>query len=175
MDIAIIAAVASNGVIGDQGALPWRLPGDMRFFRAQTMGHHVVMGRRTWASLGRALAGRVNLVVSSRRDLAAAGAIVVPSLDAAIDLARGAGESELYVIGGASLYREALPRADRIYLTRVDAAPSGDTFFPELVAAHWREVARLDQQPGPPAFEIVLLERAAASPDAVRDTGTPTS
>ncbi|MBX7078189.1 MAG: dihydrofolate reductase [Nannocystaceae bacterium] len=160
MEIALIAAVARNGVIGVDGGLPWRLPGDMRFFRAQTMGHHVLMGRKTWASLGRPLVGRVNLVVT--RDPAAlvgAGCNAFASVAEAIAFARAAGERELYVIGGEALYRDTLPIADRIYLTRVDLAPEGDARFPVLDASGWTLAERIAHDAGPPAYEIVRLER----------------
>jgi len=180
MEIALIVAVADNGVIGVAGGLPWRLPQDMRRFRLTTTGHHIVMGRLTWLSIGRPLAGRTNLVVSRDTSLRGAeaptnmtGCTVVPSLDAAIALAALAGERELFVIGGAALYREALPRADRIYLTRVHDSPHGDTFFPPLDPAQWTEVARELATPsearleGQPSVEFLVLQRRApASPTA---------
>jgi dihydrofolate reductase len=159
--VALIAAVADNGVIGKQGALPWRIPADLRWFRARTMGHHVIMGRRTWASIGRPLAGRTNIVVSRDPDLAVPDGVVVErGLDAAIDRARTAGDDELFVIGGGELYRAALPQAHRIYLTRIHADVDGDAWFPEIVAAEWVEVARephLDESPLP--FSFCVLER----------------
>ncbi|MFO0635210.1 MAG: dihydrofolate reductase [Nannocystaceae bacterium] len=160
MEIALIAAVARNAVIGNDGGLPWRLPGDMRFFRAQTMGHHVLMGRRTWASLARPLAGRVNLVVTRDPEaLADAACRAFASVDEAIAFARAAGERELYVIGGEALYRDTLPIADRIYLTRVDLAPEGDARFPAIDESEWTLAERIARDDGPPAFEIVRLER----------------
>jgi dihydrofolate reductase len=166
MEIALIVAVADNGVIGRAGALPWHLPTDLKRFRARTLGHHVVMGRRTWHSIGRPLPGRTNVVVSRDPTLVVPGATVVASLQAAIDLAAAADERELFVIGGGELYREALPRADRIYLTRVRAAPDGDAFFPTLDPAAWTEVAIERVAPAAsadaPAFEIVVLERPRA-------------
>lgn len=161
MELALIVAVADNGVIGVAGGLPWRLPQDMRRFRLTTTGHHIVMGRLTWLSIGRPLAGRTNLVVSRDSSLQTGGCTVVPSLEAAIELAALAGERELFVIGGAALYREALPRADRIYLTRVHDSPHGDTFFPTLDRAQWTEVARELATPseGQPSFEFIVLQR----------------
>ncbi|MBK6921143.1 MAG: dihydrofolate reductase [Deltaproteobacteria bacterium] len=164
MLLALIAAVARNQVIGRDGGLPWRLPGDMKFFRAQTMGHHVLMGRATWASLPKPLAGRVNLVVTHAPErlasaVAAGDCVAFASTAAAIEFARAAGECELYVIGGATLYRETLPIADRIYLTRVDAEPEGDTFFPELDLRAWALGRRIEHGEGPPPYEIVCLER----------------
>lgn len=163
MEIALIVAVARNHVIGVAGGLPWRIPADMAWFRARTLGHHVVMGRKTWASIGRPLAGRTNLVLSRDPELVAPGAVVVSSLELAIAIAERAGERELFVIGGDALYREALPRADRIYLTEVDAAPEGDAFFPELDRGQWRERSREAHAGGDgPAFCFVVLERSQA-------------
>lgn len=162
MEIALIVAVAKNGVIGAGGALPWRIPGDMKWFRARTMGHHVVMGRKTWASLGKPLVGRTNLVLSRDPALVVSGATIVRSLDEAIAIAEAAGEAELFVIGGGELYRDALPRADRIDLTEVDAAPEGDTFFPAIDRAVWRERSS-EAHDGDPAYRFVVLERTRAT------------
>lgn len=142
MIVSLIAAVAENGVIGRDGALPWSLPADLRHFRTLTAGHHVVMGRRTHDSIARALPERVNLVLTHRPKSLAPGCRAVTSLDEALRLARDAGESELFVIGGAELYALALPRADRVYLTRVAATIDGDVRFPALDPALWREVSR---------------------------------
>ncbi len=168
MEIALVVAVADNGVIGHRGGLPWHLPGDLRRFRERTMGHHVVMGRLTSASIGRPLPGRTNLVVSRDRSVVVPGCTVVHSFDEAVSLAAAAGERELFVIGGSQLYREALPRADRIYWTEVHASPEGDVYFPPLDPAQWTEVAR-EALPGSPhdasaaphiGCELVVLERA---------------
>ncbi len=132
MLLAIIVAVADNGVIGRNGQLPWQLPDDLKRFKALTMGKPVIMGRRTFESIGRALPGRRNLVVSR---LALGG-----SLPAAIE--RCAGVPEACIIGGAALYAAALPGARLVHLTRVHAQPAGDVRFPELPPAEWREVGR---------------------------------
>jgi dihydrofolate reductase len=164
MEIALIVAVARNRVIGHGGALPWRIPADLKWFRARTMGHHLVMGRKTWASIGRPLPGRTNLVLSRDAELAAPGCVVCPSLDAAIAIAERAGERELFVIGGGELYREALPRADRIYATEVELAPAGDAFFPELDRAQWIECSsEAHAAADGPAFRFVVLERTRAT------------
>ena len=162
MIVSLIVAVARNGVIGRDGDLPWRLPRDLAYFKERTMGHHVIMGRRTWESIGRPLPGRSFVVVSRRQGFEAPGCRVVSSLSAALELAREAGEDEAFVIGGAALYAEALGRADRIYLTEVQADVDGDVTFPAL-GEGWREVAR----EGHPADErhayavaFVVLERA---------------
>jgi dihydrofolate reductase len=138
--LAIAAAVASNGVIGSNGGLPWRLAEDLRHFRALTTGHAVIMGRRTWQSIGRALPGRQNIVVTRAPDFVAAGAQTAGSLDEA--LARVAMPEPAFVIGGAELYREALPRADVLHLTEIERAFDGDATFPPFDRREWRETAR---------------------------------
>jgi dihydrofolate reductase len=139
-EIAVIAAVAANGVIGAGLALPWRLPGDLARFRRLTTGHAIVMGRRTWQSLGRALPGRQSIVVSRDPSFCADGAIVVPSLDAA--LAAVAMPPPAFVIGGAALFAEALPRASTLQLTEIHADYAGDVLFPPWDRTAWRETAR---------------------------------
>ena len=146
MMICIIAAVAENGVIGSGNRMPWQLGEDLRRFRALTLGHGVVMGRRTWESLGGPLAGRRNVIVT-RRQLRAPGAEVAHSLEAALALFRP-GE-ELFVIGGAQLFAEALPLAGRMYLTRIRHTYEGDTRFPAWDADAWRRVAAEARPAGP--------------------------
>ena len=138
--LTLIVARARNGVIGRDGRLPWRLPEDLAFFKRTTMGHPIVMGRRTWESIGRPLPGRRNIVVSGQAGFAAGGAEVAPSLDEA--LRRCAGSDEVFVIGGAQLYAEALPRAGRLIVTEIDADFEGDTHWPAPDPAQWREDAR---------------------------------
>ena len=142
--IAIVVAMAENRVIGRDGGLPWRLPVDMARFRSLTMGKPIVMGRWTHESIGRALAGRHNIVVSRRTGYRAPGCTVARSFHAALDAARdsASGAAEIAVIGGASIYERALPVADRIHLTLVHASIEGDVQFPELESGTWREVAR---------------------------------
>ncbi|MFN3567082.1 MAG: dihydrofolate reductase [Burkholderiaceae bacterium] len=138
--ITLIAAVARNGVIGRDGAIPWRIPGDLARFKRITMGHPVIMGRRTWESLGRPLPGRRNIVISRTPGFAPAGAEVFSGLAAA--LAACADASEVFVIGGTEAYREALPLADRLLLTEIDADIEGDAHFPPFDRGAWREVSR---------------------------------
>lgn len=159
MILSLIVAVAENGVIGRDGDLPWRIPGDMKFFKATTMGKPIVMGRKTWESLGRALPGRENIVITRSAGFEAPGASVVSDLDGA--LARVPDAEEVMVIGGAEIYALALPRAERVYLTRVHAAPDGDTHFPEMAPDTWREIAREDHAPDgdTPGYSFVTLER----------------
>ncbi|MCX8114748.1 MAG: type 3 dihydrofolate reductase [Burkholderiaceae bacterium] len=158
--VTLIAAVARNGVIGRNGAIPWRIPGDLARFKRITMGHPVIMGRRTWESLGRPLPGRRNIVISRTPGFAPAGAEVVTSLGAA--LAACADASEVFVIGGTEAYREALPLADRLLLTEIDADIEGDAHFPPFDRADWREVSR-EAHPAseqcPYAYAYVTYER----------------
>ena len=159
--IALIAAIAENGVIGDHGRLPWHLPEDLIWFRATTWGKPIVMGRRTHDSIGRALPGRRNIVLS--RDpayRAAEGCEVFPSLDAALAVLGDC--EEVMIIGGATLYAEALPRATRLHLTEIDAELVGDTSFPAFDRNQWREVsseARGIDADNPLAWRHVVLER----------------
>ena len=158
--VTLIAAVSSNGVIGAGGQLPWRLPEDLKFFKAQTLGHPVIMGRRTWESIGRPLPGRRNIIVSRNAGLVVTGAEVAPTLEDAI--ARCAGAPEAFVIGGGDLYRAALPRATRIILTEIRKAFDGDTHFPEFDRREWREARRESHAPeGSLAHDFVWYERAA--------------
>lgn len=139
-EIVLIAAVARNGVIGADNGLPWRLKGDLLRFRATTTGHPVLMGRKTWASLGRPLPGRRNVVVSRQEDFAAAGAEVHPGLEAALEAVATA--ETVFVIGGAELYRQTLARADRLLITEVQAEVVGDTRFPAIDPDRFVETGR---------------------------------
>ena len=166
MNLAVVVAVAENGVIGRDGVLPWRLRSDLRYFRSVTLGKPVVMGRRTFLSIGRPLPERINIVVSKSPDFAPADVTVVPSLGQALDSAAATeyetGAEEAVVIGGAQLYKEALPVADRLYLTRVHATVNGDVYFPGLVPEHWKEVSQTCQLAGPEDdfdHSYVVLER----------------
>jgi dihydrofolate reductase len=154
VQLSIVVAVADNGVIGRNGTLPWRLPDDLQHFKALTMGKPVVMGRRTHESIGRALPGRRNLVVSRSAARGAAASVAgadipvsgvvewVRSLDEAIERCTEA--TEVCVIGGAALYASAMPLAQTLHLTRVHASPTGDVYFPALATAHWREIGRVE-------------------------------
>lgn len=141
--VSIIVATDDRGGIGRDGQLPWRLPEDLQRFKRITMGKPIVMGRRTWESIGRPLPGRHNIVISRQPGLAAPGATVTGSLEAAL---RAAGDvPEVCVIGGAEVYRLALPLAQEIHLTRVHALVAADTFFPTLDAVEWEEIGREDR------------------------------
>jgi dihydrofolate reductase len=146
MTISLIAAVAQNRAIGKNNQLLWHLPEDMRYFREATRSKTVIMGRKTWESLPekfRPLPGRRNIVVTHDRRYVAGGAVLAHSLEEAIDVAGNDGET--FVIGGAELYRQALPMAQRLYLTEVAQAYDGDVFFPEHPVAEWLEVSREEQ------------------------------
>jgi len=137
--ISLIVAASMNNVIGAKGDLPWRLSADLKRFKGLTMGKPIVMGRKTYESIGRPLPGRQNIVVTRNPDFVANGCDVVPSIDAAIDAAGDA--EEIMVIGGSHIYEAFLPRADRIYLTRVQAEVEGDAYLPDLDADAWRELS----------------------------------
>ena len=138
MHFTLIAAVAENGVIGRDGQLPWRLSADLRRFRELTMGHAVIMGRRTWESIGRPLPGRRMIVISRQPGYRAAGVDVVGSFEEARRLAEQGGGDEAFIIGGGEIYRQALAVVDRLHLTRVHAAVDGDAHFPAFDASDWR-------------------------------------
>lgn len=160
--ISLIVAVAENGVIGHAGDLPWRIPADLKFFKETTMGKPIVMGRKTWQSIGRPLPGRDNIVITRDGDFQAPGAKVVLSVNAAVEAAGAA--PEIMIIGGAQIYAAALPLAHRVYLTEVHASPLGDTHLPDFASADWREVAREDHEADGdlPGFSFVTLERIVA-------------
>lgn len=142
--IALIAAMGLNRVIGRDNQLPWHLPEDLKYFRSMTWGKPIVMGRKTFESLGRPLPGRANIVISNQGGLRIPGASVQPSIEAALDQAATQaaldGVDEIMVIGGETLYRQLLDRADRLYLTLVDAEPEGDAWFPVVNPDDWRLV-----------------------------------
>jgi dihydrofolate reductase len=172
MRITLIAAVARNGVIGRGGVIPWRIPGDLPRFKRITMGHPVIMGRKTWESLGKPLPGRRNVVISRTPGYAADGAEVYASLDAALDACRDA--PEVFVIGGGDVYRAALPRADRLLLTELDADVEGDAWFPPFDRSAWRETAReahAASRDCPYAYAYVTYERRPAPAAAARTSG----
>lgn len=157
--VTLVAAMAKNRAIGLDGAMPWHLPRELKHFKETTMGKPIVMGRKTWLSIGRALPGRQNIVMTRDRRFRADGCDVVHSLEEAFQAAEGA---EVMVIGGGQLYALALPFADRLVLTVVDCEPEADTWFPEWDEARWREVAARDEVPdenNPHAYRVVELAR----------------
>ena len=165
--VVLVAAVAENGVIGRDGTLPWRLKSDMQHFRKLTVGRPVVMGRKTYESIGKPLKDRTNIVISRDPDFAAEGVAVVNSLDVAMDMARQdarqRGTDSIAVIGGAGIFGDCLATADRLEITLVHASPAGDTFFPPIDDKKWRETARMrqDAAPGDDAdVSFITYERA---------------
>lgn len=164
--LAAIVAAAENGVIGRNNALPWQLSEDLKYFKRMTMGKPIVMGRKTFESIGKPLPGRTNIVITRNPLYRAEGIKVVPSLDEALLLAEDValidGVEELVVIGGAEIYRESIPRADRLYLTEVHASVEGDAVLPEIDWSKWREVSRelhLAVQPNRYNYSFVVYER----------------
>ncbi len=158
--VTLIVARARNGVIGRNGTLPWRLPEDLAHFKRTTMGSPIIMGRKTWESIGRPLPGRRNVVVSRQKGFAAEGTEVVADLDAALALCADA--AEVFVIGGAQLYAAALPRAQRLVVTEIDADFEGDAHWPPVDASQWRETAREHHAPTAQrafALDFVTYER----------------
>jgi len=167
MRLHLIVARASNGVIGAGGKIPWHLSADLRRFKAITTGHPILMGRKTWESIGRPLPGRTNIIITRDDRYQANGAIVTHSLEAAVRAAAEAGAPEAFVIGGGDIYRAALPHCEVAHITEVDLDVEGDATFPDLVLAEWRETSRethaADATSGGPAFAFVTYERVRPS------------
>jgi len=159
-DLAIVVAMNPSRVIGVDGDLPWRMREDLRHFKKTTMGHAIIMGRKTWDSIGRPLPGRRNIVITRNTELQIAGCDVVHSLEAAIDLARKEGDDCPMVIGGATIYAAALPQVTTIYLTEVEIDVDGDTLFPELDRSVWIEVER--RKGNTPELSFVTLKKNTA-------------
>lgn len=138
--LSIIVAVAKNRVIGINNTLPWHLPEDLKRFRALTMGHHIIMGRKTYESLGRLLPGRITVIVTRNKDYKVEGALVANSLEAAITLCKD--DDEIFLIGGAELYQDGLKLSDKLYITELDLQVDGDAHFPQYPAEQWQQVSR---------------------------------
>ena len=158
--ISLIAAMADERVIGYQGVMPWHLPADLAWFKQQTLSKPIVMGRKTWDSIGRALPGRQNIVVSRSTSFSPSGAQCVESPQAAIAAVSAA--SEIMIIGGAQIYQHFLPQATRLYLTLIHATFTGDTFFPDYTQYEWREISRIEHAPdtkNPYPYTFLILER----------------
>ena len=149
MKLSIIVAAARNGVIGRDNELPWHLSADLKRFKRLTMGHHLLMGRRTFEAIGRPLPGRTNVVISRGRPDLPEDVVLVASLEEGLALARKAGETEAFVAGGAQIYKLALPQADRLYLTRIHRSFVGDAHFPDIDEDHWMLIAREDHEATP--------------------------
>jgi dihydrofolate reductase len=170
IEIVLIAAIAENGVIGRDNKLPWRIKSDMQYFRFLTMGRPVVMGRKTFQSIGKPLKGRTNIVVSRDPDFAGEGILVTPDIARALEAARGdalrRGAGSIAIIGGTEIFRQTMPLADRLAFTLVHAKPQGDTVFPQIDGKSWRETERREQAKGPEdeyGFAFVSYARAGAA------------
>ncbi len=166
MKLALIVAMSRNHTIGINNQLPWHLPGDLKFFKNTTMSKPIVMGRKTFESIGRPLPGRPNIVITRNSDFEAEGVAVVASLEEAIEQAARltvqADVEEAMIIGGAEIYRQVLPLVDRMYITEVDAEIEGDAFFPEFDASQWRQTERESHAPcdkNPYPYSFVTYER----------------
>ena len=166
MKLALIAAYAQNRVVGIDNKLPWHLPEDLKYFKRCTSGKAIIMGRKTYESIGRPLPNRTNIVITRNPDFEADGVKVVTSLNDAIELAAAVNEvngvDEIMVIGGAAIYELTLPMADRLYLTHVHAQVEGDAYFPEVDFSNWREVERADyasSETNPYDYSFVVYDK----------------
>ncbi|MEQ9593075.1 MAG: dihydrofolate reductase [Cyclobacteriaceae bacterium] len=165
MIVSLIAAVSKNRIIGRNNDLPWRLPDDMKYFMQTTQHHHVIMGRKNYESLPekfRPLPNRKNIVITRQKDFKAEGCVVVNSLQAALKIAEDAQQEEVFIIGGAQVYKQALPLTQRMYLTEIDAIVLGDTSFPEFDQEEWQEISRKEHPTDNKhqfEFDFVVYER----------------
>ncbi|MFT5915848.1 MAG: dihydrofolate reductase [Bacteroidia bacterium] len=142
MKVSLIVAVAENGVIGKNNELPWRLSADLKHFKRITTGHHIIMGRKTFASIGKPLPNRTSVIITRQLDYEQEGCLVANSIEQAIELAKQNGDTEAFIIGGGQIYESSLELGDKIYLTRVHAEIEGDAFFPKLDSEKWEEISR---------------------------------
>ena len=164
MQIVHVVAVADNGVIGRDGGLPWHLSDDLKHFKACTMGKPMIMGRKTFDSIGKPLPGRTSIVVTRDPEYRASGTTVVQTLDDAVQLARTvaqtSGASEIAIVGGADIYRQTLALCDRVELTRIHLSPDGDAIYPDLPETEWREMSREDRvSPDGISYAFITMER----------------
>ena len=162
MRISAIVAVAQNHAIGKDNRIPWHLPADLAYFKRTTLGHHVLMGRNSFRSIGRPLPQRTNVVITRDRNFSAEGVWVAHSLEEALGMAYDNGETEVFIIGGGEIYRESADLWDRVYLTEVALTPEADVFFPALDPAEWREAWREPHEPDEKnavAYTFRILER----------------
>lgn len=162
MIISQIVAASLNNVIGVNNGLPWHMPADMTYFKDKTWGHHIVTGRRNYEAEGKALPGRINFVLTRNPEFKINDGIVIHKIEDAIEIARKAGENELFIVGGEEIYKLAMPFTNRIYLTRIKANFEGDTFYPEPDPVLWKEISRIENkrdENNPYDFDFIMLER----------------
>lgn len=163
MNISLLVAMAANRTIGIHNTLPWRIPEDLKRFKALTLGHHLIMGRKTYDSIGRPLPGRTTVIVSRNHRLQVAGCLVAHSLPEAIALCRD--DAEIFVVGGAEIYAQALPLADTLYITEIQQDVVGDAHFPVFDRTQWRQTAREihhQTEPQPLEYHFVTYRRIKA-------------
>jgi len=175
MRLSMIAALSTNGVIGRDRGIPWRQSTDLKRLKSLTMGHHIIMGRKTFDTIGRPLPGRTNVVITRQPDFAVEGVVVVSSLEEAIRIAGESGDSEPFIAGGAQIYELAMHRADRMYLTRIHADIQGDTFFPEFDdVSEWHltdaEHCEPDEKNEYP-YSFLIYDRAGTIGHAIPEEG----
>jgi len=142
MTLSIIVALSENNVVGINNQLPWHLSADLKRVKALTMGHHLIMGRKTFESIGKPLPGRTNVIITRNKNFKAEGCVVVSSLNEALEKSKD--DSEAFIFGGGEIFREALPKVTKIYMTRIHRNIDGDTRFPDLVTKEWKEISRQD-------------------------------
>lgn len=160
--LSAILAMSENRVIGKNNQLPWHLPADLKHFKALTTGHPIVMGRKTYESIGRPLPNRTNIIMTRHPSLHVSGCIVVTSIEAALECAKAENSTEIFIIGGAEVYNQLLPATQRIYMTVVHGQFDGDAFFPELDKTEWQEIERIDHPAdvnNAYAYSFLRLER----------------
>ena len=158
--LSIIVAVSENNVVGKNNKLPWKLSADLKRLKSLTMGHHIIMGRKTWESLGKPLPGRINVVITSNINYKADGGVIVNSLKEALEYSSG--DDEIFIFGGGGIFNEAMPLAYKIYMTRVHAIIDGDTFFPDINLKEWKETQREDfkaDEKNQYDYSFITLER----------------
>ncbi len=166
--ISLIWAMTRTGVIGKNNTLPWRLPADLQQFRRLTTGHHIIMGRRNYEDIGKPLPGRTSIVVTRQQAYTAPGCVVVHTMEQALKAAEQ--DTEIFIIGGADIYRQTLPIAQRLYVTEIDADIAGDVYFPNFDRSAWYEVSRVGHAPdahNPHSYSFILLERHEPPPGIV--------
>lgn len=162
MIISQIVAVSINNVIGKDNALPWHMPSDSKYFKEKTWGHHIVTGRRNYEAEGKALAGRINIVLSRNPNYLIPDGVMVKQLQKAMEIAKNANENELFIVGGEEIYKLAMPVTDRIYLTRIHVEVDGDTYYPPLDLNIWKEVSKVENlkdNENPYNFDYLIYER----------------